>query len=1181
MKYNTLVRSNENFHASVNLQFDLNKTEKIDMYIPTLQSVLILKRYLNSFYNENYKEDNATVLIGPYGRGKSHLLLILSAILNCRDMNDKHIKNLIEKISKVDEETATLAKMIIERNRPVLPIVISCNHTNINQSFLIALKDALEINELTELFPETYFDSAVNAIELWKESYESAFKSLKKLLREKKKTVQNLIIELKQYNRDSYNLFCELYPEITNGADFNPMHNTDIVKLYMQVSEELSEQYGYAGIHIIFDEFSKFLESDSATGDMQNLKIIQDFAELASRSELCETHFCCVTHKDILDYSQSDSFRTVDGRFKKVYFVATSEQSYELVANALEHTEEFEGFFEKHKTELLDLYNNSYMLGLFNEINRDTFESIMIKCFPMHPITVYVLIRISELVGQNERTLFTFLSQSEANTLYSFLNIDFENELNIQTLDNVFDYFSELFKFEVFSPRIHSIWTKANVALKQADDDNQVKIIKAIALINIINSDVFLPVSKTIKTAVNLSDIDFNIAIEKLKDNRVITLRHDMQFAFLTPNGVNIRQSVRNYIERGLVKLDRPSVLKETYSTPYILPRQYNGDKCMMRYFRTLFMEVEDFQNYNGDFSELRNGADGLVIYLITDKENDGFNSVEKLTSMELPKNVLFCISEPWQNNDLLIEYVATCNLENEKESQDIHYKEELLLYKEDLYKSIQNIVNRIYSPANEIATYYNSGIGYDSIFNSTVLNRELSNICNEYYCSTPVINNEMINKNNLTSPLKKARVKLIDWILNHKENIPLMEGSGPEVSILRSTIMVPGLDNSNTSNDENLNNVLKYIASLITEGENRKIQISEIYSCLTASPYGMRKGIIPIYIAYVFRVYTEKIIFYYKEREIELSGDQFTHFDNNADDYYFKVEVGTKEKDDYLNFILETFGEVSENIINKRLYAVKAMQSWFRGLPKFARDHEYDYGENVVEIEKNIQKLRKNIILYDINSYHFLFEYIPEIFECEDYNQLQTYINTFFNESNSFINVFKQWLSEKLIKIFRNNIGGSLFSVMKDWYDSLSDSTRKNIFDADINIILKFINTNNDYDNEYVVSALAKSITTFAIEDWNDSQVNEFLEIVERSVEIVNNHNSTSHLNSSQNISITLNYDGETYEKMIDDADISPIAETTLNNIESVFDDYGDAITTQDKVSILLKLLRKEIENI
>ena len=46
MKYNTLVRSNENFHASVNLQFDLNKTEKIDMYIPTLQSVLILKRYL-------------------------------------------------------------------------------------------------------------------------------------------------------------------------------------------------------------------------------------------------------------------------------------------------------------------------------------------------------------------------------------------------------------------------------------------------------------------------------------------------------------------------------------------------------------------------------------------------------------------------------------------------------------------------------------------------------------------------------------------------------------------------------------------------------------------------------------------------------------------------------------------------------------------------------------------------------------------------------------------------------------------------------------------------------------------------------------------------------------------------------------------------------------------------------
>ena len=62
MKYNSLVKSNRNFQSSINLQFDLNKANKIDTYIPTSQGISILKRYLNAVYNDSYQEDNATVL---------------------------------------------------------------------------------------------------------------------------------------------------------------------------------------------------------------------------------------------------------------------------------------------------------------------------------------------------------------------------------------------------------------------------------------------------------------------------------------------------------------------------------------------------------------------------------------------------------------------------------------------------------------------------------------------------------------------------------------------------------------------------------------------------------------------------------------------------------------------------------------------------------------------------------------------------------------------------------------------------------------------------------------------------------------------------------------------------------------------------------------------------------------
>ena len=80
MKYSKIIGSDQHFQSSVNLQYDLNKEEKVKGYIPTIQSIIILKRYLNAVCSDTFNEDNATVLIGPYGRGKSHLLLVLSLI---------------------------------------------------------------------------------------------------------------------------------------------------------------------------------------------------------------------------------------------------------------------------------------------------------------------------------------------------------------------------------------------------------------------------------------------------------------------------------------------------------------------------------------------------------------------------------------------------------------------------------------------------------------------------------------------------------------------------------------------------------------------------------------------------------------------------------------------------------------------------------------------------------------------------------------------------------------------------------------------------------------------------------------------------------------------------------------------------------------------------------------------
>ena len=520
MRYADFLKIKDDFQASINLEYDLNKIEKINSYIPTEQSVKVLGHFLRTFYYDNEPQNRATVLVGPYGRGKSHLLLVLSALTSLDLLSDnegaKATQNdLCNRISSVNKEIGALAQTIVDMNIRTLPVLINSNSTDINQAFLVALRDALDRANLVNLLPTTYFDAAVEVIEKWEKSFPEAYGKYIQELRKEKKTADEVYIGLKQFDRSSYELFCKCYPSVSAGAEFNPMTNMDVVKLYMAVVDALTEQTQYAGINIIFDEFSKFLEANLDKSKMLNFKIIQDMAEAATRSGKKQIHFTCVTHKDILDYSASDSFKTVEGRFSNVRFVASSEQSYELIGNAIEKQPEFDRLYKNN----MDLFCNVAacysVTDVFKEITPESFEEkIVLGCFPLLPMAAYALLHISEIVGQNERTLFTYLSQKDELALGSFLDQE-RDTVGFVTVDLIYNYFEDLFKKEIFNSRIYSVWAKTNSALRLISNESQKKIIKTIAVINIIANDGLKPIPMHIKACLMMDSNEFEQAIKE------------------------------------------------------------------------------------------------------------------------------------------------------------------------------------------------------------------------------------------------------------------------------------------------------------------------------------------------------------------------------------------------------------------------------------------------------------------------------------------------------------------------------------------------------------------------------------------------------------------------------------------------------------------------------------------
>ena len=74
MRLVDLVKIDHRFEKSVNLLLDLNDRSKLKLYIPTRSSVKLLENYLGEV--DSFSGKRASILIGPYGKGKSHLLLV-------------------------------------------------------------------------------------------------------------------------------------------------------------------------------------------------------------------------------------------------------------------------------------------------------------------------------------------------------------------------------------------------------------------------------------------------------------------------------------------------------------------------------------------------------------------------------------------------------------------------------------------------------------------------------------------------------------------------------------------------------------------------------------------------------------------------------------------------------------------------------------------------------------------------------------------------------------------------------------------------------------------------------------------------------------------------------------------------------------------------------------------------
>ena len=1198
---NKIIMPIEGFQYSVNIVYDIYDEKKIKSYIPSTGSLQIIEDILAS--TDNKSTDRARILTGSYGKGKSHLILYILALLS--GQKSSLFSTAIEKASKENPNLAENIKAYLSSGKKLLPVIVNATSLNIKATFLQSLDSALKQAGLSKIMPTTFFDAAIEKILSWKEKFPNTYRAFEKTIG---RSGDSFINSLQNYDQGCYDLFVKIYPSLTSGSEFNPLIGSDIIAIYESVINEI-KSLGYNGIFVVYDEFGKFLEGSVDKSSAMDIKLIQDFAEKCNRSGANQLHIMLISHKSIENYigklpkNKVDAWKAVSNRFKSISISNDEAEIYDMVATVLNRNEElFMGFVKLHQNRFNALNQLTLKDPVFKSIKLASPESIVYRCYPLHPYSLLLLPRISELVAQNERTIFTFLSSMERYSVPYFLRTD-ESEFPIIEPDYIYDYFEKLFKGEPYGSNIKKQWqvtTAALAKLKEYDNELAEKIIKTIALIYCVNDFEVVPPSWDLICdiySINYSWAEIEAAKEILKKAHLLI---ELLYRPYVRISEGSRHDVLELIQQEVYKLGKTVKASDVFNAysnvSYLYPVQYNDENEIVRYFDFRFIEVDELSNIAPTGLSLQTNADGVVYAILVQTEDELLRATDVISNIHNRRAVFIVPKICFDCKSIVASYQAILNLKNIYADKEVELLEELNYILEDRQSVLDSyIVNTFFRFDKRNSSVYYDGHVQD-ISRKAQFSQLLSAIMSNIYDKTPKIVNDLINKNQISSTIKSARNKILSALLygSYKKNLGLA-GNGPELNILRSTLIIPGvfindedsrikLDCVDPRVKDILSEIKKYIIqSTLTRGHS----FAELYDILI-SPYygyGLKRGIIPIYLAVVFAQYRDHITILRHDRELPLSAAVLCDIDYSPADYSIVLEEWDDKKEIYIANLEDIFSEfvnISDKSNGSFVYIVKAMRRWYLQLPKYAVITKNVCLEDgtMRPLDKSSIKFRNMLSSPELNSHEFLFDQLPKIFECNDYDLVIKCLRHSYQSINdTYKNVHLKLIAE-LKTLFGVSNTDSLSSALANFYDDLKATTKEHLFSGKASMFLDIAKCPNN-DEYKLIETIARAIFNLRMSDFTDEIMSCYVHDLKVVVDEIKSYDEklANSRNSANGYKIIFTDEsGSEVTKQFDATEYTDSGQLLYNDITTALDEFGGAVSSDEKRQILFRILKELI---
>lgn len=844
-------------------------------------------------------------------------------------------------------------------------------------------------------------------------------------------------------------------------------------------------------VAIIWDEFGRHLEGLVADGRSGELDFVQRLAERASRATGPTLSLTLLLHQNMLAYASRlnettrTEWRKIEGRFETIRLIEDSQEIYKLVGEVVA-TLRPEKFKPKKVSGLTQRIKDARWFDAMDD--EAAIEALTAQVQPLTAGALQVLPRLVARVGQNERSLFSFLREAEMGRPIG--------------IEEVYQAFADAMRSDVGIGGSYRRWVEAESARSRARDGLQRELIAAACLLQLGVSGERLRLPREALELSVLSEThnaaDITRAVDDLLSaNLLLWRRHNDDVAVWHGADIDVAIRVREERDRLASGFDLLAFLNEHFPAPNVRTPGHNARAGVNRYFRGAYARATDV------IDPPPVGQAARVVYVLarTKAEIDAAREAARGCSAErlirvIPRRVLDIESAA-------LELVALAALRTDKAfiASDPMVTTELQELESVAFEQLALLLRPLLTPRGPAADWYAQGKRL-VVTNDRPGTMAASKLLDDWFGETPRIENEQLMRDQPSRMMQTSRVRIITKILERadRERLGFEENeTSAEASIYRTVFERTGLHQKsgfagdNEIGDPGLRSAWSKIADFLRSPTDTSRPLGDLLHDLQKAPIGLPLGVAPLLIAAGYQKFARNVALYRDGvYEPDLLGFKFDQMVMYPAGFTVQVLADDPRRDHYLREICDVFaherpGEEEELV--RRAY--DAIQRWLMDVPESARRVDR-LGTDAKTLLRLLSSATDPVALF--------LKDIPRLFATDAFEPaLIGKLEAARKTVDGLEELFAHDAIAVIIETFRatNSAESDIINVVRAWsecFDLSELEQRQDLKISDRAVLAKAIETvNGRFSARSFAGSLSLILLKIGLEKWDDRSPAQF----------------------------------------------------------------------------------------